>query len=63
MENNIKTYFNSNQKDYTFNAYNNLKLHNQTAIQCLFNGSKFNNCIFNECNFNRSDFEGMINSE
>lgn len=63
MKNNIKIYFNSNHKDYTYNDYNNLNLYNQTAIQCLFNGSKFNNCLFNECNFNRSDFEGMLNSE
>lgn len=63
MKNNIKIYFNNNNKDYTFNNYNNLNLYNQTAVQCLFNGSKFNNCLFNECNFNRSDFEGMLNSE
>lgn len=63
MNNNISILFNSNQKDYTFNDYNNLKLYKQSAIQCLFNGSRFNNCLFDECNFSRSDFEGTLNSK
>ena len=62
MKNNITTYFNNNQKDYTYNNYSNLHLNNQTAIQCLFNGSRFNNCKMKASDFSRSDFVGMLNT-
>lgn len=62
MENNLNKYFNSNQKEYTYNNYKNLQIKNQMAIQCLFNGSKFDNCTIKTSNFSRSDFEGMLNA-
>lgn len=48
------------QKEYTFIKYNDQLFYEQTACQCLFNGSMFRKCELQNSNFSNCDYEGTI---